>query len=153
MLSTYATVAAAPLQYSGLNKFVYQATPYVLILLPICYLFGVIAVLLLKRLYTWAKATCPCSPRSDNARPTQTEVSMDYAADHDSVTSEVRSEVRSDFTDSVFIDMGEREPLLMNNVASEGGGAQESHYRPKAYSHTSVHVHPASTELKEHSHD
>ena len=93
ILSTYATVAAGPLQYSGLNLFIYEATPYILILFPFCYLFGVVAVLLLKRFYAWLKGSRLRSLfTTSNTMPTSTLVAMDYAAAHDSTTSEVRGQ-------------------------------------------------------------
>ena len=71
---------------------------------------------------------------------------MDYAADHDSTSSEAKN---SDFTDSFFKDEGLREPLLATVALGDGNVRGKGHQRERPNSYLSIHMRPYSTELKE----
>ena len=104
LLSIYAVISEHPLNFTGFNHIIYAAAPFVLIFIPSCYLFAVLATLLFKRLYKWLRAAAWCrrgqsESMLESYMPTQTTVQMD--------------ESQSDSSPNMF--NKEREPLLADN--------------------------------------
>lgn len=112
----YVAVAPGTVQHVGLNVVLYNATPYLLILLPSCYLFGAVVVLPLKKLYT---------------RMTTTRSKESQAADPGSYP-------HNNLTDSFFNDDGEREPLLATIKTNDDRSSSPSTRHPST--HTVTHT-------------
>ena len=139
LLSMYSISAPNHLQYLHLNQYLHKVTPYVLLLIPSCYLFGVIAVLLFKKICVWVKEcrccrACVGSYQSDGhnpqylaKEPTSTTVGFDSDTDED-------VSAKHAINGSFFTDPGEREPLL-----------SEIEHGPKDYRSISVYPQTSSS--------
>ena len=101
ILSLYVAVPPGTVQHAALNDVLYRATPYLLILFPSCYLFGAVAALPLKKLYTWLTA------RGEKSRLVEATGQDSHPDPH------------NDLTDSFFNDEGEREPLLATTATND----------------------------------
>lgn len=121
LFSVYSAVSVSSLQLSGLNRIIFNATPYVLILIPSCYLAIVVCALLIKHFYNWFKSThmysqcIPAFRRAPfNRAPTHTSISV--APENYSLSSD---------------EDGEREPLLSDNYSVQSAPVSVHRNRPK----------------------
>lgn len=105
LFSIYASFVADPPEFTELNSFLYNAIPYVLILIPLCYLLLVITVLLLRRLFHCLKNTRFIRER--NILHTNSSLKFDVGGlSSNSEESHSTSEVTTDYFTR------DREPLL-----------------------------------------
>ena len=104
LLSVYSVVSVSALSFTGFNRTIYDATPFVLILIPFSYLFAMLPTLLFKRLYKWLKAAAWCrhDRNLESYMPTQSTVQID----------------ESQSNSSLNMYNEEREPLLADNSSA-----------------------------------
>lgn len=152
LFSVYAILSGDPSQVSGFNWFVYQAAPFVLIFVPVCYLVAVLATLLFRRLWCWAgvlrRRLTRCwgseSTVEGQNNPTNSVVSV-FRDTGSSATSEASQ--ATPLTDSFFRDEGEREPLLadvrVGGTESEGVYSTEGLPESQSFTHNTIELLPS----------
>ena len=104
LFSVYASISVSLVQLSGLNLLFHKVTPYVLLLVPTCYLFLAVAVLLLTRPYKYFKTTV-LYKRLKSATDSTPTVELVEMNQPDSLNDPQ--------ADDIFTDSGEREELLL----------------------------------------
>ena len=107
LLSVYASVSECATGMSGLNRIIYNAAPYVLILIPSCYLLAVLAALFFIRPYKWLKATACRLGRSSSVSEYVQSVPTSNTIEVDASQS-ISSQNMYNW---------EREPLLADNTS------------------------------------
>lgn len=143
VFSLYSTLTAGLPQLSGLNWFIYEATPFVLILIPTGYLVGVFATLFIKRLWHWIKSVR--QSRASHGNSTQNPSTSSEVTIRDDGISSSESARDSTLTYSFFKDVGEREPLLMDAVMIETGSLHSMPRQSEGQSctHSSIELLPS----------
>ena len=108
LFSVYSAISIGTINLSGFNRVIYDAAPFVLILIPSCYLFAVLGALFFNRLFKRLRSTASSklsrglSAKNVRRVPTSTMVVVDASQ---SITSQ-----------NILYNV-EREPLLADNAA------------------------------------
>ncbi len=124
LMATYSFGAIDAQEYF-FNKFIHISTPYILLLVPACYLFVVLLTLIFKRIQLWIINSHFYKTRHISIKQNESVIPPTKST----VGIEDGSE-KSTFNDSFFHDTGEREPLLSDR--SSGNDITSSSVRVSA---------------------